>query len=500
MNETKWRVSRCPKDSSTNEYMPITEPLSKATAELIASSLATVDPIYWYSMNADPKPAEQLWRVHWRTTSGCVGKWADAVAHDLDVARKSCDMYNANPLDTSINWIQPYGTEPALKTGTEPIAWRVYCKTTVGTIGVYGGTHPGDREERQRYADELAAMFHGATYWIQPEPVPALKTGTGAIRWRIHWRNKASGVCSESGIPEYSMESGLAKIASWQPSHEENVYWIQPDGTEPALKAGTEPIVWRMHARYRIHGQHVADYCLYASREHAEVRMAAHSTSYADHWIQPEPSLEAKTEPAKVEPKPSRMLDPLCEVTIDGKTVKCSHITVTTQSGFFEPYRYKIDIATEDKSTVGFRANGPTSDLTQAQKPEPPAMQFRGIEVKGDFFPTKTPPGKTIHWRVFGELFVGYTTPIAAQQMGPFDTHHAAINCLLAQRRGNPGWHYWLQGFEKQPEPLRQVRGRCPDGTTFNVNDPTPYREASDLAWRLALQTKLGFTYWIADV
>lgn len=119
------------------------------------------------------------------------------------------------------------------------------------------------------------------------------------VLWRLHWRDP-DGLVSFWPHPMPAKET-FASLPQYVASYKARTYWIQPDGTEPALKPGTEPVRWRVHYRNR---------CWTATqvaREDATFNAMAEAQARADyearrwpsldHWIQPELADVAKPEP-----------------------------------------------------------------------------------------------------------------------------------------------------------------------------------------------------------
>lgn len=117
------------------------------------------------------KPAEQSWRLHWRTPEGNVGRWPGSGTFNHTISQ--CNSFNrCQSSDT--HWIQPHETNPALKPGTEPIVWRVrfrnrespHCGTkNTGTYATIA--------ECQADIDRSAKNFPALDFWFQPELAPA---------------------------------------------------------------------------------------------------------------------------------------------------------------------------------------------------------------------------------------------------------------------------------------------------------------------------------------
>lgn len=107
---------------------------------------------------------EQLWRGHWRNKDGRAFASTALALSDM-LAWLSCYTLI---YPECIHWLQPDGTEPALKNGKEAIRWRTWLRDDVnGTLG--SGATFDTREAAQLNADSCTRAFPSATYWIQPE-------------------------------------------------------------------------------------------------------------------------------------------------------------------------------------------------------------------------------------------------------------------------------------------------------------------------------------------
>ncbi len=269
-----------------------------------------------------------------------------------------------------------------------------------GRTGIQLGPH-GD--SKQFAIDSLVERARASSdlydWWIYPIPEPPIPDPPKPPEtlWRLHWRFNACGSIDNSLTPKSFDEAKSALSYCFSGAGSMCIHWLQPDGTEPALKPGTEPIVWRIHCRSKDDGEIWPTILWNKTLQEANDQLGRFATDDLDRWIQPELA------PAQEKSKPTASIPWFAtptyryKVKIDGKEVEASKVETSVQMGWGKPDCYLIDIET-------------------AQPPKP-------------------------------------------------------------------------------PQSLVQVWGKCPDGTKFKVNGPTPIDPAFELVTRLNGQTRLGFIY-----
>lgn len=237
---------------------------------------------------------ETKWRVHWRNKiTGEIKEWS--IAGTRENAKKSIAIYDAADTHCT-HWLQPDGTAPALKAGTEAIRWRVWEKYHAGSPF----RTPNSfllRETAQGNADQLNRLHVvTATFWIQPEldVEPAKKVEP--TRWTIHYRNRNCGAASRNMITHPTPESARAYVVAATSDSWSLDFWLQPEGTPAALSGVSGPIRWRVHSRTK-DGKNAGKWiAVHETREQAEATIGSWlAWSIFDYWVQPE--VNEKTTP-----------------------------------------------------------------------------------------------------------------------------------------------------------------------------------------------------------
>jgi len=155
------------------------------------------------------------------------------------------------------------------------------------------------REERNAAISNLAVEVDR-----RRKTEEALAKATNSYNWFVHWRRKDGSV--HKSTCSYLFSDAAAQLSLWLANDGEFDYWMQPGGTEPALKNGNGPVRWRLHWREKKMAEFGAS-CFPAHASLGEAQRSQklyerHSPDY-DYWLQPEP---APVDP-KVEPKSDAM-------------------------------------------------------------------------------------------------------------------------------------------------------------------------------------------------
>lgn len=253
---------------------------------------------YWVEPVGEPKPpetkkAETLWQIHYRRPDGRLGMCdcglKDTYSRRLEIL-KWVTGFAGNDWTY---WLQPADSDPALKDGETDIRWRVH----------YRDREAGYRNNRtQTYAtakeasDFLARAPQDPSkdYWVQPEPAP-VEAKKPELKWTTHYR-KPNGD-KWIGRTGLSLEDAKADVAMWNKEFTGDINWIQPAGTEPALKAGAGKIKWRVHWMLKTSGKSGTLNWSHDSLEAAKSYIGSDPAA-GDyyHWAQPEAVEQPKQE------------------------------------------------------------------------------------------------------------------------------------------------------------------------------------------------------------
>lgn len=453
------------------------------------------------------------------------------------------------------------------------VKWRVLWRQKITEASGYNTDYYDTRALAEDAAGRLNGPDKTYDYWCQPEtvdvPVPKPDPpNPPETFWRMHWRRPDGEIDKLAFVNNFDTVKRC--VAEWASARNGTTYWLQPDGTEPALKPGTEPVAWRVHYRNPrdLSGSEFSTTQPTVAEANAVLEIdRVYTDGTLEYWVQPElaPAEE------KPKPEPPKKYEPRwrCErVWIEsGFTREASRTFTDGARTVVTSTKHPQEIA--DWCNLGHIQSDALLDakldsLWKAQNkqsnPQAATLAYCGVEVRGSIVPGHEPNGQPVKW--CNQRFQGGATVISTlsrdlaesiefardqqrlfpdwkcwiRAIEPADKPESchAVWKVWCQRRsggavsqvstpygvtldreaaeklakryddGTPLWRYWAQPACEEakappPEPLYQVWGRCPDGTRFNVNEPSPYRTASDLAARLYLQTKLKFIYGIAD-
>ena len=186
---------------------------------------------------------ETKWRGYFRQAKNGAVIQTEA-ANSFDESTKWLDLCRLL-MPENDHWLQPDGTEPALKAGTGAIGWRVHYRCT-DDLSNKERHYFADRDKAQERADSENAQRPRLIHWIQPEPNPEL-------RWRI-WGIGADGHRFDTHYLESrELADRLAKQWSTPNVHyfaNPEVYRVNTEEPKP------EPIPEiRAGSQYVIHGR-----------------------------------------------------------------------------------------------------------------------------------------------------------------------------------------------------------------------------------------------------
>lgn len=124
---------------------------------------------------------ETKWRLHWRKADGSVEY---SFTQNQQTIRETVDQWNKTRRE-AIHWLQPDGTEPALKQGTGAIRWRLYWLRPGESQPARAQYTWSDRDEAQGGSDLWNEHIPETVHWIQPEPADAVAEKPEPT-WAIH--------------------------------------------------------------------------------------------------------------------------------------------------------------------------------------------------------------------------------------------------------------------------------------------------------------------------
>lgn len=225
---------------------------------------------------------ETKWRVHWRNKiTGEIKEWS--IAGTRENVKKSIAIYDATDTHCT-HWLQPDGTAPALKAGTEPIRWRVWIATENGGIRPSHCTY-SERDVAQEDADASNnAQVKHAIHWIQPELIPQ-EAKVEPTKWVLYYCNPSDQYVSRDREVYATKEIALSEAEC----PNSLIYWVQPEDTDRLAFNASIPIRWRVHSRTK-DGRNTGKWmATHETREQAEATIGSWlAWSILDYWVQPE--------------------------------------------------------------------------------------------------------------------------------------------------------------------------------------------------------------------